>query len=372
MDPTRKVIIKTPAEKRINILSNMRNLSAIQQEKYNRRQVHALYIDNAYQDIQGAALEKMSMVELRIRTMELNKQHEEFNKEHKALSATLKDENFQIAADVAKYIDKMYLDTSVKMQTKLVELLDSKKGNENCKKKSKKTKKTKESIEVPKRPKEKRKAELMRQCFGSSSDNESENKRRKLQTPRTSTSTDVEEPQTINQTVPIIESPIIEPTPIHTEEILELTTETELEQISDQETVSSSRNVPNIQSAAVQPELQNQLNDYRAEQSAEHRPDYRADRAVDVQETATRKRSLTCYYCSGNHPMSDCGPFRDLDVPTRRQEIDRLGLCRNCFAPMNINGRIHRCIMGPCFRCRRNLYHNSLVCLLPPGARQFY
>lgn len=367
MDPNRKVIIRTPAERRVNILPEMKNLTVAQQERMNRRQVHALKIESAYQDVHSAAINEMSLIELNIRRKDLEKHHTEFEKEHKALVTTLREENFKIATDTANIIDKMHLKTLIKYETKLFELLkaDEEKSRKKLKKNSKKLK---EIEEVPEKPKKRKKAELMKECFGSSSEDESENKRRKLQEkPCTITSMKIEEPQTITQTAPTTES-----TPTHVEEVLELTTETELDQVSDEEPVTSTKNVPNMQSTVTQPDLRNQLNDYRAEQSENYRAEQRTNYTSEIPRETTRSRSLRCYYCNGNHPMSDCGEFKNLNVPARRQEVDRLGLCKNCFAPMNSYGRIHRCTKGPCFRCRKGLYHNSLTCLMPPGTRQFH
>lgn len=144
----------------------------------NRRHVHVIKIESAYHDVHSAAINVMSLIELNIRRKELERNHTEFEKEQKALVASLREENFKIASDAANIIDKMHLDTLVKYETKLFELLkaDEEKARKKLKKKSKRSK---EPIEAPKKPKEKRKAELMKKCFGSSSDEESSNKRRK-------------------------------------------------------------------------------------------------------------------------------------------------------------------------------------------------
>lgn len=68
---------------------------------------------------------------------------------------------------------------------------------------------------------------------------------------------------------------------------------------------------------------------------------------------------LQCNYCQGPHPMYACPSFLALPLKERRSEAKELNLCSNCL----LTGHTYEeCRRGPCWRCGRNVYHNSVLC----------
>lgn len=342
-------------------------MNVAQQERLNKRQVHAQKIENAYQDAHGAAIDEMSLIELNIRRKDLEKHHTEFEKEHKALVATLQEENFRIATDVANIIDKMHVSTLVKYETRLFELIkaDDKKSKKKQKKKAKKIKEFNEMQKEPKAKKKKRKAELLMECFGPDSDNE--NKRRKVQE-NTCTVTSMSDNVTIQEksSVPC-NNELLSNENVKLEPQIVNDLRDEINTKSNERADMHSNDKAETCRDTKSNEKANMHSKDIAERNQWSRPDYKPQRSWHTNQPM-RSKSLKCYYCQGSHPMSNCKAFESMSILTRRREVDRLNLCRNCFAPSLSRGGSHQCTMGPC-RC--GSYHNRLVCdLIPPRRDQ--
>lgn len=84
------------------------------------------------------------------------------------------------------------------------------------------------------------------------------------------------------------------------------------------------------------------------------------DMRAEFQADRYRPSNFTCYLCNGFHPLNKCRQFLREGIDIRRSIVYRLGLCQNCFG--YIKGNWHKCRYGPCKRCNRNQYHNSLLC----------
>lgn len=78
----------------------------------------------------------------------------------------------------------------------------------------------------------------------------------------------------------------------------------------------------------------------------------------DRANTCRERNKLNCHLCGRSHPLAKCGRFIEKSIEGRKRTVDRLRLCRNCFAPKSKTQR-HRCRAGPC-KCGK--YHNTLLC----------
>lgn len=73
------------------------------------------------------------------------------------------------------------------------------------------------------------------------------------------------------------------------------------------------------------------------------------------------KQGISCHNCGQPHPMFRCSRFQSLSVKERVSRVRELNLCANCFAP-NHRAGTSSCNSGPCKRCNKGLYHNTLLC----------
>lgn len=85
----------------------------------------------------------------------------------------------------------------------------------------------------------------------------------------------------------------------------------------------------------------------------------RVQRVPRVQNGTPPPRVLSCNYCQGPHPLYVCPMFLSLSVTVRRGEVAELELCENCLQP---NHTVNECRRGPCRRCTKIAYHNSVLC----------
>lgn len=76
------------------------------------------------------------------------------------------------------------------------------------------------------------------------------------------------------------------------------------------------------------------------------------------------KGGLSCHNCGLPHPISSCAAFRAMTVRERENRVRELKLCINCFSP-NHAARSLSCRAGPCMRCKKGLFHNTLLCRMP-------
>lgn len=74
---------------------------------------------------------------------------------------------------------------------------------------------------------------------------------------------------------------------------------------------------------------------------------------------------ITCYHCAGPHPMALCGAFKSLSLIARRNRVQELKLCRNCFSAAH-RAESLSCKAHPCKICAgqllKNRWHNTLLC----------
>ena len=75
-----------------------------------------------------------------------------------------------------------------------------------------------------------------------------------------------------------------------------------------------------------------------------------------------RANRINCNNCGGNHQMHRCLGFRKMTVKERRERVRQLKLCANCFMHIGCERDRHRCRFGPCQRCEKGEFHNSLLC----------
>lgn len=68
---------------------------------------------------------------------------------------------------------------------------------------------------------------------------------------------------------------------------------------------------------------------------------------------------LVCNNCAGSHSMAHCAKFIARTINQRRQRVQELKLCKNCFIPSYyVKGR-HYCKSK---RCKCGQFHNTLLC----------
>ena len=72
--------------------------------------------------------------------------------------------------------------------------------------------------------------------------------------------------------------------------------------------------------------------------------------------SATRARLVRCGFCSGSHSTSSCRELLNLEVPERRERVQRAGLCFLCLLP----GHIAKYCSKRCSVCQGK--HNELFC----------
>lgn len=70
---------------------------------------------------------------------------------------------------------------------------------------------------------------------------------------------------------------------------------------------------------------------------------------------------IQCHHCGSNHKMHNCESFKALNLESRLEAVFHLKLCRNCLMQVPYQ-RTHTCKYGPCKRCGKSQFHNSLLC----------
>lgn len=129
---------------------------------------------------------------------------------------------------------------------------------------------------------------------------------------------------------------------------------------------------PQHMSQASNQRAANDLRNQIEQQAKERALQERARQIVIQRRTAERERErdrhirsvvvpkhFACHLCEGPHALNKCDVFLDMNIEKRRETVQELGLCTNCFAkttnPRHTCNRRH----GACQRCRE--FHNSLL-----------
>lgn len=121
-----------------------------------------------------------------------------------------------------------------------------------------------------------------------------------------------------------------------------------------------------VQNVASAVHVQNELahHDLRKKlkrKTIDAEPNERAERRDG--EPPSRRQKIICFNCEEAHPLFKCAGFLQMPVDKRRFRIRELQLCDNCFSPLvNKYNNSHHCRAGPCKRCNRGEFHNSLLC----------
>lgn len=69
---------------------------------------------------------------------------------------------------------------------------------------------------------------------------------------------------------------------------------------------------------------------------------------------------VMCNNCKCMHKMKDCPQLLRMSYDERWERVHNLNVCQNCFIPLHMVRRPHRCPHGNCHVC--NEFHNSRLC----------
>lgn len=81
----------------------------------------------------------------------------------------------------------------------------------------------------------------------------------------------------------------------------------------------------------------------------------RFEKTRSLATTATPKR-LACYFCKQSHTIFQCETFKNLDIATRINKVNKLKLCFNCFDPSHST---KNCQKSHCRLCSKK--HNTMI-----------
>lgn len=81
--------------------------------------------------------------------------------------------------------------------------------------------------------------------------------------------------------------------------------------------------------------------------------------------------SAACYNCHKAHQMFKCHAFLNMTLSERKERVMQLKLCANCLSPGHKTLSLS-CKFGPCRRCNKGQFHNSLLCGIPTASERSF